>query len=128
MRYVMLICGDETEWDSMSAVEQDAAMDRIRAWFEKWSAGGHIAYGGEELDSARTAKTAEALFRRAEELAGRTGQHSELSFIRACRGVSEFLLGNFVRAHALLDNGGSNQAYHSEPLGGPWYLVLSGSR
>ena len=57
MRYVMLICGDETEWDSMSAVEQDAAMDRIRAWFEKWSAGGHIAYGGEELDSVRTAKT-----------------------------------------------------------------------
>jgi hypothetical protein len=31
-------------------------------------------------------------------------------------------------AHALMDNGGSRQAYHSQPLGGPWYMVLRGSR
>jgi hypothetical protein len=28
-------------------------------------------------------------------------------------------------AHALLDDSGT---YHSQPLGGPWYMVLSGSR
>jgi hypothetical protein len=28
-------------------------------------------------------------------------------------------------AHALLDDRGT---YHSEPLGGPWYMVRSGSR
>lgn len=54
--------------------------------------------------SARTAEISATLFRRAEALAGHTGQPSALAFIRACRGVSEFLLGNFARAHALLEN------------------------
>jgi len=57
MRYVMLICGDESEWDSQTPAELEASMDRIGAWFEKWQTAGHIAGGGEELDSVNNAKT-----------------------------------------------------------------------
>ena len=41
MRFAMLICGDEDEWDeSGPRPNEEAAMDRIRAWFEKWQAAG----------------------------------------------------------------------------------------
>lgn len=57
MRYVMLICGEEAEWDRLGPDEVEAAMDRINAWMEKWQAAGKILPGGEELDSAQKAKT-----------------------------------------------------------------------
>lgn len=57
MRYALLICGDERDWDKLDPKEADAAMERIRAWVGKWRAAGKIVPGGEELDSVRTAKT-----------------------------------------------------------------------
>jgi hypothetical protein len=57
MRYAMLICGDESEWNAQSPAELEAAMDAIMGWFDKWRTAGHIANGGEELDSAQRAKT-----------------------------------------------------------------------
>ena len=57
MRYAMLICGDESEWDTQSPAEMEQAMDHIRAWVEKWKSAGNLLPGGEELDSVRSAKT-----------------------------------------------------------------------
>jgi len=57
MRYVMLICGEEADWDGLSPEEAEAAMDRINAWMEKWRAAGKILPGAEELDSVHKAKT-----------------------------------------------------------------------
>jgi hypothetical protein len=57
MRYAMLICGEESAWDSMTPDEMEAAMARIRGWVDKWRTAGHVLPGGEELDSVRTAKT-----------------------------------------------------------------------
>ena len=54
--------------------------------------------------SPRKTRAAAALFERAEELAGRSGDPGGLAFIRGCRGVSRFLLGEFAHAHALLEN------------------------
>lgn len=57
MRYAMLICGDESEWDAQSPAEMEQAMDRIQAWVDKWKSAGNLLPGGEELDSVRSAKT-----------------------------------------------------------------------
>jgi hypothetical protein len=54
MRYAMLICGVEEEWD---AAEAQGAMEEIYAWFGKWEHLGKIVKGGAELDSVRTART-----------------------------------------------------------------------
>jgi hypothetical protein len=57
MRFAMLICGDESEWDSMDETTAGAAMNAIMDWFGRWQAEGKLVSGGEELDSARKAKT-----------------------------------------------------------------------
>ncbi len=57
MRYVMLICGDESEWSAQGQEAIDAVMLEIGAWVTRWREAGKIHTGGEELDSVRTAKT-----------------------------------------------------------------------
>ena len=57
MRFAMLICGVEDEWDAMDEAEAGATMDRIMGWVEKWRGAGKLHSGGEELDTARKAKT-----------------------------------------------------------------------
>jgi hypothetical protein len=56
MRYVMMICGDETAWYGDPA-RAEAVMQEINSWWEKWHAEGKVVEGGAELDSVRTAKT-----------------------------------------------------------------------
>jgi hypothetical protein len=57
MRFAMLICGDEARWDTLSPSDEDDAMKRVYAWFERWQPTGKIADGGAELQSSKTAKT-----------------------------------------------------------------------
>lgn len=57
MRYVMLLCGDESGWFEGDPTAIDAAMKEIGDWFEKWQPTGKILEAGAELDSVRTAKT-----------------------------------------------------------------------
>jgi hypothetical protein len=56
MRYVMMICGNESVW-SADEERAEAVMQEINAWWEKWAAEGKLDEGGAELDSVRTAKT-----------------------------------------------------------------------
>jgi hypothetical protein len=57
VRYVMLICGDESAW-SGEGTETEAVMQDIYAWWGKWHAAGKVIEGGgARLDSTRTAKT-----------------------------------------------------------------------
>jgi len=60
MRYAMLICGNEDEWTERGAMDGEAGMAEVYAWFERWEAAGKIANGGAELDSIRTAKSIRA--------------------------------------------------------------------
>jgi hypothetical protein len=57
VKYVMLICGDESPWFEADEATVRAAMEQISAWYEKWAATGKILEGGAELDSCRKAKT-----------------------------------------------------------------------
>lgn len=57
MKYVMLICGDESSWFDGDEASVQAAMEEINAWAEKWSAAGKILDGGAELDASAKAKT-----------------------------------------------------------------------
>jgi hypothetical protein len=57
MKYVMLICGEESSWYDQPDSEADAAMAEIGAWMGKVEADGHLASGGYELDSSRKAKS-----------------------------------------------------------------------
>jgi hypothetical protein len=57
MRFAMLICGVEDEWDNQDAETMRRAMDDIRAWVVRWRDAGNLMPGGEELDSTSTAKT-----------------------------------------------------------------------
>lgn len=56
MRYAMLICGVEDEWDRQEAGGGDP-MAEIHAFFERWEPQGKIVAGGAELASVRTART-----------------------------------------------------------------------
>lgn len=56
MRYVMLICGEESSW-FRDPEKGEAVMREVNAWWEKWHAAGKLVQGGAELDSVRTAKT-----------------------------------------------------------------------
>jgi hypothetical protein len=58
MRYAMMLIGAEGDWDALSPAEVDAAMAKIYAWMEKWSA--KIGEGGAELDTVKKAKTIRA--------------------------------------------------------------------
>jgi hypothetical protein len=57
MRYVMLIGGDEKEWETRPQDDAEASMARTYAWFDKWAGAGKIAEGGAQLQHTRTAKT-----------------------------------------------------------------------
>jgi hypothetical protein len=57
MRFVMLICGVEDEWNSQDEETMRRSMDDIEAWSLRWREAGNLMPGGEELDSAQTAKT-----------------------------------------------------------------------
>jgi len=57
MRYAMLICGDENEWVGLTPAEEEAAMNAVYAWFERWQPTGKIADGGVELQPSTTART-----------------------------------------------------------------------
>jgi hypothetical protein len=57
MRFVMLICNDEAVWAGLSKERADAVMSEIMAWVDKERAAGRLVPGGQELDSARTART-----------------------------------------------------------------------
>jgi hypothetical protein len=57
MRYVMFTFvdpADATAWESWSQEEQEADVDRHRAWFKKY---GEKLQGGEELDYPQTVKS-----------------------------------------------------------------------
>jgi hypothetical protein len=55
MRYVMILCGDESKWSEPDVSE--GLMDEVNAWWEKWHAAGKVVEGGAELQSSSTAKT-----------------------------------------------------------------------
>jgi hypothetical protein len=54
MRYVMMICGPESNWEGPGAEE---LMESVGVWWEKWHAAGVIVEGGAELQPVATAKT-----------------------------------------------------------------------
>jgi hypothetical protein len=54
MRYVMMICGPESNWEGPGAEE---LMENVGVWWEKWHAAGVIVEGGAELQPVATAKT-----------------------------------------------------------------------
>ena len=59
MRYILItFAGPErvAAWDAMSAVEKEADIGRVMAWFGEHGAAGRIS-GGEELGRPQTAKT-----------------------------------------------------------------------
>jgi len=60
MRYVMLINGNESEWETADPALMEAGMKEVFAWFERWGQAGKIADGGAQLDSVKTAKTIRA--------------------------------------------------------------------
>ena len=60
MRYAMLIVGDDREWDSLSAADEQDVMKQIHGWYERWQPAGKIADGGVELQGRDTAKTVRA--------------------------------------------------------------------
>ncbi|MDG4826052.1 YciI family protein [Asanoa sp. WMMD1127] len=54
MRYVMMICGPESNWEGEHVEE---LMATVGAWWEKWHAAGVVIQGGAELQPVATAKT-----------------------------------------------------------------------
>ena len=46
MRFAMLICGVEDEWNSQDAASFERAMDDIRAWVSKWGDAGQTVIIG----------------------------------------------------------------------------------
>ncbi|CCH28650.1 YciI family protein [Actinosynnema sp. NPDC047251] len=60
MKYAMLICGDDRQWDALSPAAEQDIMKQVYAWFERWEPLGKIADGGVELQSGATAKTVRA--------------------------------------------------------------------
>ncbi|MEU4425958.1 YciI family protein [Actinoplanes sp. NPDC024001] len=60
MKYAMLICGDDAEWSTLPADEEQDLMKQIYGWYERWQPTGKIADGGAELQPRETAKTVRA--------------------------------------------------------------------
>ncbi|MGH8827097.1 MAG: YciI family protein [Jiangellaceae bacterium] len=56
MKYAMLICGPESDWDS-SPEQVEVQMKQITAWMEAQTAAGAIAHRGYQLDAPNTART-----------------------------------------------------------------------
>lgn len=57
MRYVMMICGDESQWSDIPPEAASQKMDEIMAWIATWEQAGKILSGGAELGFSRDAKT-----------------------------------------------------------------------
>jgi hypothetical protein len=57
MTYAMLIFGDDNEWSGLSPADEQAAMNQVYEWFERWQPTGKIAEGGAELQPRGTART-----------------------------------------------------------------------
>ncbi len=60
MRYAMLICGDDREWDALSPADEQDVMKQVYGWYERWQPIGKIADGGAELQGRDTARTVRA--------------------------------------------------------------------
>jgi hypothetical protein len=60
MKYAMLICGDDREWDALSPAEEEDLMTQVYGWFERWQPTGKVAEGGIELQPRGTARTVRA--------------------------------------------------------------------
>lgn len=56
MKYVILIAGDESRGPTDQA-ETEAWYKDLGAWYEKWTAAGKVADGGQQLDSPTKART-----------------------------------------------------------------------
>ncbi|MEV4622244.1 YciI family protein [Asanoa sp. NPDC049573] len=54
MRYVMMICGPESNWEGPEA---EVVMETVNSWWERWHAAGVILDGGAELQPVATART-----------------------------------------------------------------------
>jgi hypothetical protein len=57
MKFAMLICCAEDEWDTLDPEIGIQEMEHIMAWVGKWQERGKIAEVGEELDSPKRSKT-----------------------------------------------------------------------
>lgn len=57
MKFAMLICGDDGEWDALAPAEEEDLMTQVYAWFERWQPAGKVAEGGVELQPRHTART-----------------------------------------------------------------------
>ncbi len=57
MRFICLGYFDEKKWDTLSKVEQDAAMEECLAYDDVLRRNGHWVDAGSALQSARTART-----------------------------------------------------------------------
>ena len=57
MKFAMLICGDDNEWNALPPAEEEDLMNQVYAWFERWQPTGKIADGGVELQQRSTART-----------------------------------------------------------------------
>jgi hypothetical protein len=57
MKFAMLICGDDDEWNALPPAEEEDLMKQVHAWFERWQPTGKIADEGVELRHRRTART-----------------------------------------------------------------------
>ncbi|MEU4688239.1 YciI family protein [Actinoplanes sp. NPDC023714] len=55
MRYVMILTGDESNWQEPKVPE--GLMDEVGAWWTRWFEAGKILEGGAELQPTSTAKT-----------------------------------------------------------------------
>jgi hypothetical protein len=57
MKFAMLICGDDGDWDGLPPAEEEDLMKQVYAWFERWQPTGKVADGGVELQQRHTART-----------------------------------------------------------------------
>jgi hypothetical protein len=44
MKFAMLICGDDDEWNALPPAEEEDLMEQVHAWFERWQPTGKIDY------------------------------------------------------------------------------------
>ena len=57
MRFAMLICGNEDEWNAQGMTDGPDPMAEIWAFIEKWEKAGKIVDRGAELESVTKSKT-----------------------------------------------------------------------
>jgi eukaryotic-like serine/threonine-protein kinase len=86
--------------ECMQSAHLDAALDEGTA---AQAARALALEASQRFHRSNDGREAERLFGRAEEMAMRAGEPTYLDFVRACRGVSHFLCGNWRVAHELLE-------------------------